>query len=79
MLYFVSAEPIGTMQSPFEFDRSAIRKRRLSDPEPVTLEWVDASPARRLEALEFLRRNHSGEAYATRSIQKVHRITVTTL
>jgi hypothetical protein len=59
----------------FEFDRTVVRKRRLSDREPSNRDWVDQAPAARLAALEFLRRSHCGETYASASIQRVHRIT----
>jgi len=59
----------------FEFDMTAFRKRRLSDQESPTQDWIDQTPSRRLEALEFLRRNHLGEHDATDTIQRVHRVT----
>jgi hypothetical protein len=55
-------------------DRTAVVKRKLYDPQPES-EWIHESPQRRLEALEFLRQNHSPTEYATGTIQRVYRVT----
>lgn len=62
------------MVAGFQFDHTFIRKRRHRDPEPES-DWKDVVPERRLEALEFLRKNYAPEAYAAETIQRVHRIT----
>ena len=63
------------MTMDFEFDRTKMKKRRLSDRETPNLEWSEETPAKRLEALEFLRRSYVENSYATETIQRVHRIT----
>lgn len=58
----------------FQFDHKFVKKRRHRDPEPDS-DWKDESPERRLEALEFLRKNHTPKEYAAETIQRVYRIT----
>lgn len=62
------------MMQGFEFDHSFVRKRRHRDPEPES-DWKFETPERRLEALEFLRKNHAPEQYAAETLQRVYRIT----
>lgn len=59
----------------FDFDWTVVKKRRLQEAREPIEDWANESPSRRLKALEFLRRNHSGKEYVTGRIQRVHRIT----
>lgn len=63
------------MSELFEFEKTRIHKRRLTDNDPEEKRWMNESPQRRLEALEFMRQSFNGSNYATDTIQRVYRIT----
>ena len=63
------------MKKLFEFEKTKIRKRRLTDSDPDEGMWMNESPQRRLDAVEFMRQSFNGSSYAANSIQRVYRIT----
>jgi len=59
----------------FQFEKTAIRKRKLADPDPEDGYWLNKTPQERLQALEFLRQNHHKGDDAAQTFQRVFRIT----
>lgn len=63
------------MKAAFKIDKSFVRKRKLSDPDPDDGYWLNQSPQKRLEAVEFLRQNHHRNDDAARHFHRVLSIT----
>ena len=76
-LYFLleSLANAAIMKELFEFEKTKIRKRRLTDSDPDEGMWINESPQRTLDAVEFMRQNFNGSNYVTNSIQRIYRIT----
>ena len=59
----------------FDFDKTVIHKRKLTEPSPDKGYWLTRSHLERLEALEFLRQNHHQNDNVANTFQRVSRIT----
>jgi hypothetical protein len=60
-----------TAPTPFSLDRTSFSVGRLQDESKSLDYWLSLPPARRLEALEHLRRSFNPEAYSARGIRRI--------
>ena len=59
----------------FQFEKTPVRKRKLTDPDPDDGYWLTRTPEERLQAVEFLRQSHHKNDDAAQTFQRVYRIT----
>jgi len=58
----------------FRLDKSVVRIRALDDPRRDLRYWLSQPPAKRIQAIEFLRETFHGHGYPAQGLERVLRI-----